>query len=168
MEVISYLITLKVSGAIDQLIVELSSDPVLERADIVSLLTLGATREQLTGSSLERDDPSKTEILLDRVGELSSRKVSGYISKSIASGTGLEDVSIEGNLFQFGKSWGPRLVASKRITDRMEVIYSTNVGHFNEKNVRVDYRLSKYFWIESETDQRGKAGLDLKYKIKLK
>lgn len=90
------------------------------------------------------------------------------MSSGLVSRTGLDEISIEGNLFRFGKSWGPRLVASRRITDRMEVIYTTNVGHFNEKNVRIDYRLSKYFWIESETDQRGKAGLDLKYKIKLK
>jgi len=168
LEATEYSITLTVSGPMDQAVVELTSDPPLERSDILSLLTLGATREQLTGNSLEQNDPSKTDILLDRAGELSSRKVSGYLSRNLTSVTGLDEVSIEGNLFKFGKSWGPRLVASKKITDRMEVTYTTNVGHFNERSVRIDYRLSKYFWLESETDQLGKAGLDLKYKIKLK
>ncbi|MBU1651455.1 translocation/assembly module TamB domain-containing protein [bacterium] len=168
LEATTYSITLTITGPMDETVVELTSDPPLEETDIISLLTLGATRQQLTGKTLEGEEPSRTEILLDRAGELSSQKISGYLSRNLTSVTGLDNVSIEGNLFNFGKSWGPQLVASKKISERMEVTYTTNVGHFNEKSIRVDYRLTKSFWVESETDQIGNAGIDLKYKIGIK
>lgn len=168
LETTPYKISLSLQGPLDELVVELTSDPPLEKSNIISLLAIGATREEMTTKDAEGKEPGFGGVLLERTGSLSSQKISGYISRSLGVYTGLDEVTIEGNLFNFGKSWGPRLVASKKITDRMEVTYTTNVGHFNENGIRLDYRLSKHFSLESQTDQMGNAGTDLKYGIRFR
>ena len=81
---------------------------------------------------------------------------------------GLDEFTIEGNLFSFDRSWGPQLLASKKISSRMEITYTTTVGHSNENRFRLDYWLSKHFSLEGETDQQGRAGMNLKYRLRYK
>jgi len=163
-----YTVHLSVTGPADQAVIRLTSEPALSEPDIVSLLTLGTTRSTPAGGEAARRDVSLYEVLQDRAVLLSSQRLSGYAARRIGTLFGLEEVSIEGNLFRFGKSWGPQLLASKKITDRMEVTYTSTIGNLNEQSVRLDYRLSRVFSLEGQTDQKGRAGLDLKYRIRFK
>ncbi|MFH1759885.1 MAG: translocation/assembly module TamB domain-containing protein, partial [bacterium] len=159
------LITLSITGPADAARVELISEPPLDKPDIISILATGATRSQLTGFSLEMREGN---ILLERLGNYSTQKLSGYVSRNVGSRLGLDKLSIEGNLFRFDKSWGPQLLASKRISRRMEITYTTNAGHLNENSIKLNYMLSNHWSLESQTDQKGDAGLDIKYGIKFK
>jgi autotransporter translocation and assembly factor TamB len=162
-----YAVSLSIQGPLDHAMMDLTSAPPLDRPDIVTLLTIGATRKQM----LVKENGGKASIgnvVEDRVGHLSSRQVSGFASRKIGNLLNLEDISIEGNLFRFGKSWGPQLLASKRITDRMEISYTTRVGHANEQSIRLDYRLLRMLSLEGQTDQQGRSGIDLKFRWKFK
>ncbi|MGB2697119.1 MAG: translocation/assembly module TamB domain-containing protein, partial [Candidatus Zixiibacteriota bacterium] len=161
-EVTAYAVTLAVQGPLDEVIVELTSDPPLDKSDILSLLTIGATREEIVGKNSE----GRSGVLLERAQSVSSQKIAGYTSGKLGTLLGLEQLSIEGNLFRFDNSWGPQLLASKRISRRMEITYITTVGHFNEQSIRLDYELSKHFSLEGETDQQGRSGMNLKYKLR--
>ena len=66
------------------------------------------------------------------------------------------------------QSAGPQLVASKRISSRVELTYSTTVGYINDQSVRLDYLLSKYFSLEGQTDQRGRSSMNVKYRLRFK
>ena len=165
---IPYDITLSVTGPLDQTVLELFSEPQQDKSDIVTLLTVGATRKEITGSSADGTGGSLGDILRERAEELSSKKISGYFSQKVGTLLGLEDITIEGNLFNISKSSGPQLIASERITDRMGITYTTTVGHLNEQRVRLDYRLNRFFSLEGETDQKGRAGIDVKYKLRFK
>ncbi|MEW5925748.1 MAG: translocation/assembly module TamB domain-containing protein, partial [Candidatus Zixiibacteriota bacterium] len=85
MEATSYLITLSAKGQLNELAVDITSDPLLDKADIVALLTLGATRSQLTG----KDSDSKG-ALTERAQMLTSQKISGFISRKIGTVFGLD------------------------------------------------------------------------------
>jgi len=152
-----YAITLTVVGPLDQVQVELTSEPPLDKSDIITLLTLGRTREQLS------DREARGNVLLERAKDLSSQRLTGYTERKIGRLLGLEQVTIEGDLFRFDRSWGPRLVASKKISRRMDVTYTTTVGYINDQSIQLDYRLSKNLSLESQTDRRGRSGIDLKY-----
>ena len=99
---------------------------------------------------------------------LSSKKVSSFISNKAGSVFGFDEFSVEGNLFQFNKSWGPRLVASRKISSRIDLTYSTTVGHLNDHGVRLGYTLTPRLSIQGETDRAGRSGIDLRYGIKFK
>ncbi len=162
-----YVISLGIQGPLDQAGITLSSQPPLEKSDIITILTVGATRKELTGS----DKSGKSSIgmvLEERLGQISSSQVTGFASRKIGNVFNLKDMSIQGNLFRFGESWGPRLVASKAITDRMNITYSTRVGHSNDQSIHLDYRITPNLSIDSQTDQKGKAGIDLKFQWKFK
>lgn len=163
-----YTVTLALTGPLDQMRTDLTSEPQLSRADIISLLTLGSTRSAQAGTSPNASDVSMAEVLQERAAQLSSRRISSYASQKIGTWFGMDDVSIEGNLFKFGKSWGPQLVTSKKITPKMDLTYTTTIGHANEQSIRLDYKLGKNISLEGQTDQKGQSGLDLKYKLKFK
>ncbi|MFH1312444.1 MAG: translocation/assembly module TamB domain-containing protein [Candidatus Eisenbacteria bacterium] len=162
----AYTVNLDIAGSLDEVRVDLTSDPPLDRSNILSLLTLGVTRDQLAGP--DNGGPTTGEVLRVRAEELTGRVVSGYVTRSVADLMGLKDLSIEGNLFNPRGDQGAFLVASKDLYERVEVTYSTNIGHFNENRIRMDYRLSRRFSLQGETDQRGNAGIDLKYKVKFR
>lgn len=161
-----YTIFLVVQGPIDEATVDLTSNPPMDQTDIISLLTVGATREQLIGKGTTGS--SMADILRQRAENLSSQRISGYVSRKVGTAFGLEEMSVEGNLFNISKSWGPQLLASKKLTDRMEVTYTTRVGHLNEQGIKLDYKLTKHLSVEGQTDQQGGSGLDLIYKVKFK
>ncbi|UCF06136.1 MAG: translocation/assembly module TamB domain-containing protein [bacterium] len=168
MEVTPYEITLTIRGSMAEAVVGLISEPPLERPDIISLLTIGVTRSQLAGREDEKDPTTMRDVLLERAQQLSSQRVAGYISRNVGGLLGLDQVTIEGNLFRFDETWGPDLLASKKLSSRAEVTYRTNIGHLNERSIRLDYRLTKRLSLQGETDQFGRSGLDLKYGLRFK
>ncbi|MFH1008226.1 MAG: translocation/assembly module TamB domain-containing protein [Candidatus Latescibacterota bacterium] len=161
-----YTITLAINGPLDETVVALTSVPPLEEPDIVALLTLGATRSQLAGRDV--GGSSTGGVLLERAAQLSSQRISGYATRSVGKWLGLEQMSIEGNLFRRNWSSGPQLLASRKLSDRMEVAYTTSVGHFNDYSIRLDYRLSRRLSLQGQTDQGGRQAIDLNYGVKLK
>ncbi len=163
-----YKITLTLQGHLDQLMIELHSEPPRDRTDIIALLTVGATREELLSEPTGFNGEGLSAVLQARLKEYSSQKISAFASQKVGSLFGLESMSIEGNLFNFGKSWGPELVASKQLSERMTVTYTSTVGHLNEQRVRLNYQLSDKLSVVGQTDQQGRAGLDFQYQLKFK
>ncbi|MFH1374770.1 MAG: translocation/assembly module TamB domain-containing protein [bacterium] len=162
-----YTVFIKAEGLLDQLQYGLYSEPPLEKPDIVALLTLGATRTELAGGD-NNDKGGFTGVLRDRASSLTSQRVSGYLSRKAGSFFGFDEFTIQGNLFQFNETWGPQLVASKRLSQRADLTYSTTVGYLNDQAVRLGYRLTSRFSLQGETDRQGRAGLDLKYGVTFK
>jgi len=158
-----YVITIQAEGPLDQLKVDIVSEPPLDKPDIVALLTLGATRTQLAGKDKEGKKGGVKDVLLDRATMLSSQRVSGYVSSKVGTFFGFDEFTVEGNLFQFDKSWGPQLVASRRLSERVELTYTTTVGRLNDQGVRLGYRLTPRLSLQGQTDRYGRTMLDLKY-----
>jgi autotransporter translocation and assembly factor TamB len=163
-----YVINLDVEGPLDEIRVNIYSEPALEKSDIVSLLTFGQTRSQLTGTSTDGGEGGIKNAIVERAGALSSQKISGYVTRKVGTFLGLDQVTVEGNLFRFNRSWGPQLLASKRISDRVELTYSTTVGYINDQSIRLDYLLSRHFSVEGQTDQRGQSSMNLKYRLRFR
>jgi autotransporter translocation and assembly factor TamB len=158
-----YTIYIKAEGLLDQLQYGLYSEPPLERPDIVALLTLGATRTELTRSDDSNGHGGLSQVLRDRAAMLTSQRVSSYLSRKAGAIFGFDSFTIQGNLFQFDDNWGPQLVASKRLSRRLDFTYSTTVGELNDQTVKLGYRLSQRWSLIGETDQVGRSGIDLKY-----
>lgn len=164
----AYDIFLNISGDLETTIVTLTSDPALDKTDILALLTIGATRSELMGSNLDIQNTTLGRVIQDRLADYSSQKISGYASRRLGTFLGLEEMSIEGNLFNFGSAWGPQLMASKQLSEKTKVTYSTTVGHATDQSIKLDYSITDQVVLETQTDQRGRAGVDLKYRIKFK
>jgi len=163
-----YHIIFAVTGPADKATITLQSIPALDEANILSLLTFGTTREQIFSQTPDKYNTSLKDILLERAEQYSSQKISGFVAGKISNIFDLDDVSIEGNLFNFGDSWGPQLVASKQLSKLMKVTYSTRVGYLNEQSIKLDYKLSDHFYLQGQADQEGNAGIDMIYRVNFK
>ncbi|MFZ5517511.1 MAG: translocation/assembly module TamB domain-containing protein [Candidatus Zhuqueibacterota bacterium] len=162
----SYEITLKISGQMEKPDLVLTSNPSLDKADIVAMLTVGRTRGTLF-TGLEAGKTSTfQDLLVDRFKEFTSQRIAGMTEQQIGRTLSLESISIEGNLFQVDKNWGPRLTATKQLSDRINLTYSTVVGHANEQQIKLGYQLYKHLSVIGNTGQTGKSGLDLKFNFK--
>jgi len=157
MEASTYVITFSAQGLLSELETNFSSSPQLDNSDIIALLTLGVTRTQMTQGG------GSGSVLGDRAKELAGEKVSGLIARKAGKLLGLDEVTVTGNLFDFGDNWGPQLVISKNISPRTKVTYSTNVGHMNDQSFRVAYQLTSTLSLEGETDESGNSTLSIIY-----
>lgn len=164
----AYDIFLNISGNLETATVTLTSSPALDKTDILALLTVGATRSELVGNNLGIQNTTLGRLIQDRLADYSSQKISNYASRRLGTYLGLEEMSIEGNLFDFGSTWGPQLMASKQLSENIKVTYSTTVGHTTDQSIKLDYDITNKIVLETQTDQRGRAGMDLKYRIKFK
>ncbi|MCF7800720.1 MAG: translocation/assembly module TamB domain-containing protein [Candidatus Marinimicrobia bacterium] len=164
----AYEIFLNITGDLETPIVTLTSSPALDKTDILALLTIGATRTEMAGNTTDSQNTTLARVIQDRLADYSSQRISGYTSRRLGTFLGLEEMSIEGNLFNFGPEWGPQLVTSKRLSENMKVTYSTTVGHATDQSIKLEYSITDQIVLESQTDQHGRAGVDLKYRIKFK
>ncbi|MEZ5360571.1 MAG: translocation/assembly module TamB domain-containing protein [Candidatus Zixiibacteriota bacterium] len=170
MESKQYTVYIKAEGLLDNLQYGLFSDPPLDKPDIVALLTLGATRTELAGSSNGDGSTSNgiTDIIKERAAAITSSQIAGFMSRKAGTMFGFDEFTIQGNLFEFSENWGPQLVASKQVTERVHLTYSTTVGHLNDQSIRLGYKLTPHFVLQGETDRQGRSGLDIKYGITFK
>ena len=162
----TYAINLSVTGPLDDAAVVVTSSPILPRADVFSLLTFGATTDQLTGTKSSSQDKSTGTVVTERLTELSGRFASNYISRKASSLLGIKGLLIEGNLF--GASGADNTKASDQLTEELQSDYSTEVGSMNERGIRIRYDLSRLFSVEGYTNQSGRSGLDIEYSVSFK
>ena len=158
----NYKIYLELNGPLDAATFNLRSTPELDTPNILALLTMGATREDLVSSNPNMDGAAVTKAVQARLEDYSSQRISAYTSERLGSLMHLDDMSIEGNLFDFGENWGPQLLASKKLTEKTTLTYKTTVGHSTDQSVQLNYKINDVISVEGQTDQQGRSGLDLK------
>lgn len=78
-------------------------------------------------------------------------------------------MTFEGNLFNLGDDNAEsRITASKQLSDKLEIISVTTLGHANDQGVRVNYDLSKWISLQAETGLQGRTGFDVLYRLRFK
>jgi autotransporter translocation and assembly factor TamB len=166
----SYTVTINLTGEMKKPQLALSSDPPLDKPDILSLLTLGVTRQHIAFGAAQSDTTFSLQgILLNRAEVLTSLQISGLVGRQLESLLGLEGFYIEGNLFQTGQSsQAAKLVATKRVSDKIEVSYLTSLGSLNEQGIKVLYDLNKNFSLQGQTIEQGQSSLDVLYKMRFR
>ena len=163
-----YVVYIDLIGPVDAIQMNLRSEPVLDRSDILTLLTMGATRQELSQSNPNLDNAKLGKLVQDRLADYSSQKISAYTADRVGTFMHLESITIEGDLFNFGSNWGPQLVASKKVGEKTTLTYSTSVGQATNQNVKLEYEITSGVSVEGQTDQKGHSGLDLKFGWKFK
>ncbi|MDZ7860925.1 MAG: translocation/assembly module TamB domain-containing protein [Candidatus Krumholzibacteriota bacterium] len=149
-----YRISLEITGKAQDPIIKLTADPPLQRSDIVSLLTLGATRAQLTGDT--------GNVLKDRGKVLASRQITGYAGRKLEKTLGLDRVTVTGKILK------PELIMAKKVSEGVTVTYQTTVGHLNEQRINLNWELSRRWMVEGSTSRSGDSSASLTYSLRFR
>jgi hypothetical protein len=155
----SYAILLAVSGTVENPIVRLSSNPALSEGDIYSLLLLGTPGSGIAGGA--------GGAVANRAGELATERLSSYVSRNLNGVLGLEELSVQGNAFDVGRAWNPRVRATTRIFEWLRITYETDARSFEQDDVEVDVRLSRNLSLEGRMDEDGNTSMNLQLGVVL-
>ena len=151
----SILVTLHISGDLKNPAIVLSSNKGFSQIEIISLLTSGSTAFSLAGAG----KTAPASIISNSLSSIASRQAQKTL--------GLEQVQIRGNLFAAGSSQSnASLSISKRISPDVTVTYSRGIADTIAQQGVISWKLKPFLFLEFESNDRGNAGIDLKYRIK--
>ena len=151
-------IQLTLSGSLDRITVTLLSDPPLEEADIITLLTLGRTTEGLAGH--------ETAITTGEAASFVTGQIQDAVEERVRKLTGFDRFQIDPYLTSTGVSSGPRLTVGKSLfSEKLYITYSSNLGTSEDQFIRLEYLLNKNLSLVGERDEQGRFGGDIKFRF---
>ncbi len=154
-----YDIFLGLGGSLAELDATLTSDPAESEVDILSLLNFGRTGVPMVdarGSMLSTDVNLSPTYLLSATESQFGRVL------------GLDNVEIDNSVLRPGRLSGSRIVLTKQLGKRTEMIYSTTVGYASQGRVQLQYDLGYHLYLQTQHDARGESGIDLNLKLTFK
>jgi autotransporter translocation and assembly factor TamB len=155
----SYSVFMAVTGSVASPVVRLSSNPSLNPSDIYSLLVLGRPGSELGGGA--------GGAVASRAGEIATERLSAIVSRNLTGFLGLQELSVQGNAFDVGDQWNPRVRATTRIFDWLTITYETDARSLEQNDVEVDVRLNRNLSLEGRVDDQGNTSVNLKVGITL-
>jgi translocation and assembly module TamB len=145
-----WLVSIAISGTPAALKYDLSSNPVLDSNNILSLIMLGRT----AGSTLAS---TPTDLL----GQIIALNYSGQIKKS----TGIDTIEVKTQDSQSKGSFkGQYVTIGKNLDRRFSVYYS--IGKDSREIISsssVKYKLNDSILLDLDYDSKGRVGIDLQY-----
>ncbi len=157
----NYTVFVEGEGRLNDLSIDLYSDPPLSKNDIVSLLSIGTTSESLEGES---PGVSTTDLAGVALAPLKSE-----IEERIRYFTGLERFSVESNYSQATGVIEPTVVIGKNVGDRFSLDFSTSLTGSGTQNIVTEIKLFKDIylvgdWSSGGTTSEGEFGGEFQIK----
>ena len=142
---------------------EFASDPPLSKNDIVSLLSLGVTAENLVGSEGSVSAAEAASIALG--------PYKGRVEEGIRGIVGLDRFSIEPAFSSTDKSFEPRFTVGKSFGERFSVSVSTALGGTAESSATAELQVleNMFFqgvWKSATTEREGDLGGDVRFRYR--
>ena len=151
----SITITLHITGNLKKPVLVLTSNKGFSQLEIISLLTFGSTTFSSAGGAAANS------------ASIISSSLSGVLSKQAQKTLGLEQVQFQGNLFASGSAQANASVSvSKKISPNITVSYTRGIADTISQQGVISWKLKPFLFLEFESNDKGNAGVDLKYRIK--
>ena len=156
-------VTVSVTGTLEKYEVEFASDPPLSKNDIISLLSLGVTAENLVGAEGSVSAAEAASIALG--------PYKGRVEEEIRGIVGLDRFSIEPAFSSTDKSFEPRFTVGKSFGDRLSVSVSTAVGGTAESSATAELKVLEnvFFqgvWKSATSESEGDLGGDVRFRYR--
>ncbi len=156
-----YTITMTLTGTVERVNVDLVSDPPLEEGDIITLLALGRTSDELKGH--------EAAITTGEAAGFVTGQIQDAVESRVKMITGFDRFQIDPYMTSSGASSGPRLTVGKGLfSDKIYLTYSSNVGTTEDQYVKLEYIFNRHLSLVGERDELGHYGGDLKFRFEFK
>jgi translocation and assembly module TamB len=158
-DVRSYRLRLDLSGDLEHLRLNISSDPPLSNVDIVSLLTTGKSDQ--IGVENPRHQAEMTGL---SAASILSESLTGVIGKRVERIFGLSSFRIDPFLAGTENDPTARVTITERIAKDLTVTYSRNLTTTQEQIIVIEYDVSKNLSIVATRDEDGRYGVDFRFR----
>jgi translocation and assembly module TamB len=156
-------VTVSVTGTLEKLEVDLTSDPPLSKNDLVSLLSLGATSQELAGSGGTVGAGVASSFVLGPYKGKFEEGVRGIVK--------LDKFAIEPSFSPSTKTFEPKFIVGKSFGEKFTVSVSSSVGTTAESSATAEYKLLENLylsgtWESTTTTTEGDLGADVKIRYR--
>lgn len=142
-------INIGITGPMDRLHVDYSSDPPLSPVDVISLLISGRTTEAAQSSPT-----SPTELI--------ASQLTGQVSSRLQKLTGISSLTIDPQIGGTQEDAASQLALQERVTKNMLFTFSTNVTNALGPAVGVQYQATRKYALSATRDQVGGYQVEVK------
>jgi translocation and assembly module TamB len=158
-DVRTYRLVLDVSGDLDHLRFNVTSDPPLSTVDILTMLTTGKSVDPTMESSRHQ-----SEITGLSAASILSESVTGVIGKRVQRIFGLQTFRVDPFLAGAENDPTARVTITERLSKDLSVTFSRNLSTNEEQIVIVEYAVSRNISVVATRDENGKYGLDFRFR----
>ncbi len=157
----NYTIRLSLDGSIDKFNAALSSTPVLEESDILSLLAVGDVSKNLKGMEGGIGAAEATSFLTGKLQDVAEDRL-----KTI---TGVDRLQIDPSVSTTTGTVSPRVTLSKKlIGDNLYATYSASADVKDGQIMKLEYLLNKNTSLVGVKDAQGGIGADIRFRFSFK
>jgi autotransporter translocation and assembly factor TamB len=156
-------VVVSVTGTLEKYEVDLTSDPPLSKNDLVSLLSLGVTSQELAGSTGTVGAGVASSFVLGPYKGKFEEGVRGIVK--------LDKFAIEPAFSASSKSLEPKFIVGKSFGEKFSVSVSSSVGTTPESSATAEYKLLENLylsgaWESATTTTEGDLGADVKIRYR--
>lgn len=149
-----YNVTLNLTGPVDRLRINYTSDPALASADIIHLLAFGNTTTEAASAPSQSAAMGAESVL--------AQGVSGQVTGKLENLTGISQLTIDPLATNSQGDPGAQIAVQERVTGSLLLTFSTNVTSTQSQTVQLRYDLNKRVSVTVLRDQNGGYGIDLR------
>lgn len=150
-----YNITLNLTGPVDRLTTNYTSQPALPPADIIHLLAFGNTLEEASAQPSQGAAMGAESVLASGVGS--------HVAGKLENATGISQLTIDPLATSSSGRPGQQIGIQERVTGSLLFTFSTNVTTTQGQTVELQYDLNSRVSVTVLRDQNGGYGLDLRW-----
>jgi translocation and assembly module TamB len=148
-----YNLTLNLTGPVDKLRTNYTSDPALAPADIIHLLAFGNTNAEAAAEPSQSAAMGAESVLAQGAGS--------QVAGKLQSLTGISQISIDPLATNSNGDPGAQIAIQERVTGSLLFSFSTNVTTTQGQTVELQYELNKRMSVTVMRDQNGGYSIDL-------
>ncbi|HEX5430698.1 MAG TPA: translocation/assembly module TamB domain-containing protein, partial [Bryobacteraceae bacterium] len=156
-------VNVTISGTVDKLKMNYSSDPPLESSEIIALLAVGRDPTQSAAVSAAQSSSSSASFV-EAGGGLLSEAVSEQLSSRLQKFFGASRVKIDPTMTGVDNTPQARLTFEQQVSKDITLTYITNLNYTQEQIVRLEWNLNRNWSAVAVRDSNGLFGIDFQYR----
>ncbi|MFZ5864037.1 MAG: translocation/assembly module TamB domain-containing protein [Nitrospirota bacterium] len=157
-----YDITLHLAGTIERFDLDLTSDPSLSETDILALLTVGRTAEQIAKSQTSVGRDEAASLAMQQLLEEGVQRLPG-VDRLVDS------IQLDPHYDPTLNTSAPQISVGKQLLDdRLSLRYNTLLDQSGRQGVRVEYELSRNVFLIGEQDSTRGFGGDIRFRFEFR
>jgi len=160
-------VNIAVSGTMQKLNVNYSSDPPMQPREIIALLAVGRTPTDAQGLSSGQSSTSSTS-LSEAGGGLIGQAISAQLSSRLQRFFGASRVKIDPTTTGVEYLPQARLILEQQVSKDITLTYITNLNRTQEQIVQVEWDFGRQWSAIAVREANGLFGIDFQYRKRFK
>jgi translocation and assembly module TamB len=163
-----YDIALGFHGPINKLTPSYRSDPPLSSSDIISLLALGRTAEEVANPAMMGTSQYQPSVADSASSALLGQALNATVSSRVQRLFGVSRLKIDPNVGGALNAGLARVTVEQQVSNKLTLTYITNLNQSAQQIIQFEYNLNKDVSVVGVRDQTGVLSFDVQFRKRRK